>query len=750
MLAEPQTGALYPPNLLFGLIDPFAALNLTILGHVWLAGFGALLFGRSLGLSRPGAALTGVAFGASGFLLTHVVYLPMLCGAAWIPSLLLCIDRYLRDARPRAALGAGAVTAMMVLAGHPQAAVLGALLAGTYALTRVGLGYGDAVPPRLRISRGVRLAAGLLLGGLLALPQLVATLELAEQSERAGGVDPAFAGQGALPPQEIVNAVLPRTFGYERPADIPVSHHHHGELYWGNGETYWENAFFVGVPALLLALLACVSGARGVRFFVIWAVVAPLLMLGPATPLYALWRLVPGADLLRFPVRFALPWTLAIAVLAGWGLDVWLAAARAGARRVRFTTRAVIAVLLLAWVGAALGSVALGRNEDALRGKLVGYYENKLERWRATFADPPPGLDSTLMPPPPEGGEAPITVASLYDGDAYYPHKVERILEELKADLAPLGPRILTPLGMALAALVLLSLAARDPRYRWALVALAAADLLAFGAGFTPPVPWDRARHIPEMADRISGSTGEDGAGDGAVRSAVVDRLVPLELDARQVGASDNLRHGIGEVTIPSPLRVQGQYGMVLAAGLGLEMLLPADRVERVAERIDVVQALGVTHLQSVHELPPPYELLVDGDVRLYRVPDPWPRASLHRHPPPSPERGPIPEPQMGVPVVVDEPGRLEVDLSGVPGGTLVFTESAYPGWVATVDGQPATPSIAAGGLVALDVPAEAAEATLRYRPARLLYSLAAAPLLWALWLIWFIMVGAGGRGRRR
>jgi len=102
------------------------------------------------------------------------------------------------------------------------------------------------------------------------------------------------------------------------------------------------------------------------------------------------------------------------------------------------------------------------------------------------------------------------------------------------------------------------------------------------------------------------------------------------------------------------------------------------------------------------------------------------------------------------VPLVRDEPGHLELDLTGTGGGTVVVTESAYPGWVATVDGEPATATVAAGGLLALEVPADATSAALRYWPTRLLYALTAAPLLWALWLIWFIMVGAGGRGRRR
>jgi len=744
MLAEPQTGALYPPNLLFGLIEPFAALNLTILVHAWLAGLAAFLFARGLGLGRAGAGITGLAYGSSGFLVTHVVYLPMLHAAAWIPLLMLSIDRYVRDGRPRAALVASAAAAMMVLAGHPQVAVLGALLGGSYLFTRLFAGYSEGPPRPQRISRGWKLCLALGFAGLLVLPQLVATLELAGESERAGGVEQAFAAQGALPPQEVVNAVLPRAFGYERPADLPIAHHHHGELYWGNGETYWENAFFVGVPALLLALLGMTTGARGYRFFVAWFFVAPLLMVGPATPLYALWRLLPGADLLRFPARFSLLWTFSVAVLAGYGLDAWIAQARDATRRYRRITRALVALLLVAWAAAAVLHVSVVRHEDRLVEKLEGYYDNKLVTWREMAADPPPGIDPNELPPPPDGGEAPITVATLYDGDDYYGRKVRRILGEARTNTHPFGSRVLLPLGMVLAVLAIVPLAVRRPAFRWAVVALAAVDLLAFVSGFVPPVPWGVARAEPITVPVLQAE--EERA--GSIRVAVVDRLAPLPLAADMVGASDNLLHGIAEVSIPSPLRIQSQYVRVLDAGLGLEPVRPSDRIERVARELGVIQALGVTHLQTAHELPPPFELVWEGAVRVYRVPSPWPRASLRDELPTSsdPESGSSVAAR-ATPVVFDEPGRIVLDVSGLGGGALVVTETAYGGWRASVDGEP-TELAEAGGQLAVLVPSGTKEVAFEYRPGLLLASLAFFPFAWALWIVWFVLTGRSRRER--
>ncbi len=748
MLAEPQVGALYPPNLLFGVIDPWAALNLSILVHAWLAGFAAYLFGRSLGYRRAGAALTGVIYGASGFLVTHVVYLPMLHSAAWIPLLLLNLDRFLRDGHPRAAMFATGSAAMMVLAGHPQIAVLGALLAGTYFLTRVAAGYPDGPPRHQRLARGWRLGLALGFAVLLTLPQLLATLELAGESERAGGVEGAFAAQGALPPQEVIHAVLPRTFGFERPSDLPLAHHHHGELYWGNGESFWEDAFFVGVPGMLLALLALASGARGVRFFAVWLVLAPLLMVGPATPLFFIWHKLPGADLLRFPARFALLFTFAVAVLAGHGLDAWIAQARDATRRYRLVTRGLLIALAVAWVASAVFHAYLVRTHDDFVDLFEGYYERKLEVERELYANPPPGVDPLDIPPPPVGGAAPITVATLYDGDDYYGHKVQRIMAGLREVSSPVGVRVLLPLGMAVVVLALIPLAVTRPAFRWCVVALAAVDLLAFVSGFAPPIPWEVARHEPSCAQIVR----DDAALHGipTTRVAVVDRLAPIPLSAEMVGASDNILAGLREVSIPSPLRVQSQYQLVGLAGLGLEPLLPPDRIARIQQRLDVVQALGVTHLQSMHDLPSPFERVSEGPVRVYRVPEPWPRASLHAALPPLPAGASLEPPRAPVQVVEDGPGQIVLDTSAVGAGVVVVTESAYPGWTARVDGEPAELLTAAGGLLAVDVEGGAREVILAYRPGRLLAALVAFPLMWVLWGVWCFMAGGLGTGRRR
>jgi len=262
LMADGQAGVFYLPTmLLFALLPAAWALNATVLVHVLWAGLGAQVLGRGLGLRGPGARVMGVAYAFSGFLATHVIYLGMHAGLAWLPWLLAAV-------LARRWAGTALCAALMLVAGHPQAAAFGLLFAGALAL-REAWAVG-----RPRQLLGFTLA--MLGAAAMASPQILATLELSGEGMRSGGVADIFANIGSLPPQELVGALFPEAFGMERPGDIALTHDHRGLGYWGQGENHWEMAFFVGLPVAVLAGL----GARGRRFWVLMAGASLLLMLG--------------------------------------------------------------------------------------------------------------------------------------------------------------------------------------------------------------------------------------------------------------------------------------------------------------------------------------------------------------------------------------------------------------------------------------------------------------------------------------
>ncbi|NOY26282.1 MAG: YfhO family protein, partial [Oligoflexia bacterium] len=325
LLADGQAGILYPPTmLLFMVLPPALALNWSILLHTWWAGLGAFQLARAHKL-RPEAALVGaIAFGFSGFLASHTVYLGMQNAVAWLPWALWAI-------MDRRWAWLGISTYMMAVAGHPQAAAFGLLLCGVTALWQR-----QYLPFALAVGVGL----------LAASPQLLATIQLTDFGMRQGGVDASFSNIGALPPQELLNMVLPDIFGHDTPADVLQTYYHRGNGYWGQGLNHWEMCFFLGVPTVVLAGLAALPlvGRRraeaagnvprkAVLFWVLVGLFSVVLMLGNLGILWPILHRLPGLDGFRFPVRFSLVLTVAACVLAALGAQVLMLRDQASLRR---------------------------------------------------------------------------------------------------------------------------------------------------------------------------------------------------------------------------------------------------------------------------------------------------------------------------------------------------------------------------------------------------------------------------------
>ncbi len=768
LLADGQAGVLYPPNALFLFFSGTAALSLSVLFHTWLAGFLMYLWMRNLGLRPAASAVAAATFGFSGFFLTHLLYLPMYHGYPWLPGLCLCVDRLVRHKEKTPALFLAMGVAMVLLAGHPQLAVYALFFLFTYAGWRVFRGYPEgleegAVPDRQGRMKALPWGAGAAtLGIILALPQLQATAELTALSQRAGGVDTGFAAMGSLPPQEVIQAVLPRFFGYERPADVPLVYHHHGDRYWGSGENYWEDAFFLGVPGVLLALLCLLRRPQGSSFFLAWMLLSSLLMLGPLTPAYPLFRLIPGMGFFRFPVRFAYLLTVAVAVAASFAVEQVCREREGGSssRTIRRFAGVVVGGLLLAWGGGAVIHGMLEARQEELVEKGRGFFIEKVKREAEMMANAPPGAvpPGLPLPPPSSPDRPPDWVATGYSGDDYYGWKTSRIVEELLRNTDPLGARVLLPLTMALATALLLLLLGRWRAIAFGFAALQLADLLAFGWGYNPTTPREEIEEAPEILTLLGTPQGTP-----PPRVSGFERHIPVSMQEEAMSASLNMLWGWPDVVFPSPLRMVRSDVILSLSGQAITIYPTEMLQELVKKHRRLVDLLGIRYLVTREDLGASFVLKGGSSLKVYENPSALPRAFL-----------------VGDVVVgkgewgfVEEMTRLGFDpaeqavldaplsspLSGgaVSGGAvvekyqsqevvvrtqgdrpalLVLTDTAYPGWRAEVDGKEAPIHVTNGMFRGVPVPEGAHRVTFRYdNPPFFL-------LLWlgALgWFVWFL-----------
>jgi len=300
LLANVQTGVLYPPGWLF-LILPFpAALTWTTVLHLWWGLTGTFLFLRhGLRTSAFAAWVGALSFGLGGFLLPHIGHMNQVYTAVWLPWLLLCARHAAgKTGIPALALG-GVVTAFAFTAGHTQEFYYSFLALALFC------GFMCVVPVPGQPTRWWPLvvpAAFGVSGGLLAAIQLLPTLEATLQSYRRDGVPLHEAAELALNRNEVLLSLLPN---YWQPPSV-------------------ETSGYLAVSCAVLAFLGLshITDRRWVLFFVSLATVAFILALGTYTPLFALlYKVLPGFAAFRVAGRWMFLVSFSLSVLAAIGAD---------------------------------------------------------------------------------------------------------------------------------------------------------------------------------------------------------------------------------------------------------------------------------------------------------------------------------------------------------------------------------------------------------------------------------------------
>lgn len=368
-LANGQSAVLYPPNLVFLLVDPITAFTLLAALHVFLAASFTYALLRELGAGELGGVIAGVVYAFSAFVVLWLELPTFPAAAAWLPLALLLIHRAVERRSLYHGMLSGLALSMPVLAGHLQIAFYVVLAAVGWWLWKLAGAVRARRGERSALRVVVPLAGCLLLLFLTSAPQALSTLELAGNSHRVRDVTAegyARFVDHAVKPYRLVTAFQPDYYG--SPA--------RNDYFLGSAADYMEFGLYAGVLPLMLAVVGVcrLRSARWCGFFGVLAVFALLIALG--THLNAvLYYLVPGFSALGGPNRILVLYFLGISALAGFGAD-WLAEhARTGGRS-RAVIPALIALHAVVFSGIAARVVA-GRFLQGLQaGDPIHGYES--------------------------------------------------------------------------------------------------------------------------------------------------------------------------------------------------------------------------------------------------------------------------------------------------------------------------------------------------------------------------------------
>jgi len=311
LLANPQLGTFYPPNWLTIPFTAPDAIRYSILLHlIWAMSGVFLLFRVTVSRAFLPSLFAAIVFGFGGFVSAHVEQINQLQGLSWYPFLFLLFHLAITTKHPFRWVGLLAVAlALQIFSGHTQTVFISGFGLGLYAILYGFLRLKSAtvsIVNRFQ-SAGIALltlASASILAILLAIPQLLPTLELTGMSNRGGGFTAAQATAFSLPPTYLGRALLP---SYD-------------------GQLFGEYIAYIGVIALGLAIWGIINPINETkRMRWLWLIIAAaglLFAMGRFNPLYWQVAALPGFNLFRVPARWLSLYALAMAMLAGTGLHL--------------------------------------------------------------------------------------------------------------------------------------------------------------------------------------------------------------------------------------------------------------------------------------------------------------------------------------------------------------------------------------------------------------------------------------------
>ncbi len=334
--ANPLNKTAYPLQWQALLFPADVHLDVMAVLHLLIAGWGMWCWARSLGLREEAAALSALAYGLAPRMIAHLGagHLDVVYALAWFPWLMATVrSAVIQPGRRPITLLRLSLFAALVLLSDVRVSLFAFTLAAAYGVSEAF----DIGQLRARLW-----LVGAIVPFLLLTVSVIVPLLGWQSSLTRGDLTPASASLDSM-----------QAYQWSGLLGLPVHGGNHEEL------TY------IGLPVLLLAIIAGAAEPRRHRFFLAALALAALYALGSNGFLWsALIRLIPPLVWFRVPSRAWLVIALLAPPLAGYGAQIVLAWAETRlaplARRRRQIVLFMLLGVLLACAGVFLAAPIAG------------------------------------------------------------------------------------------------------------------------------------------------------------------------------------------------------------------------------------------------------------------------------------------------------------------------------------------------------------------------------------------------------
>lgn len=305
LLANFQSGAFYPLNLIFLLSPFYLSWSIFIILQPLLAGIFLFFYLRNLNLGQRASLLGSITFAFSGFAVSWLEWGNVIHTGLWLPLILLSIDKiiYVKDKKIWSLVLLLSL-ALSFFAGHLQIFFYTFLLSSAYLLARV-------IKQKRSIKSLLNFIYVFIAFVVLTLIQWIPTLQFISLSGRNIDQDWRIAGW-FIPWENLVQFISPDFFG--NPATLN---------YWGTWN-YGEFIGYVGIFSLIMALYAIIiKKDKRVIFFagvLFIALILALPTIFAKIPYKFSFPLISTSQ----PTRLIFIIDFALSVLAAYGFEYFL------------------------------------------------------------------------------------------------------------------------------------------------------------------------------------------------------------------------------------------------------------------------------------------------------------------------------------------------------------------------------------------------------------------------------------------
>ena len=326
MIAESQTGVLYPPTLAcFWLFDLNTAYNANHLLHYVLAFVFLWLYASRLGLRTLPGLLAATVY-VYGWFPPRSSLEWTIIGGTWLPAALWATESFLQSGSKRWLIVLASVLGFQLLAGHFALAFITLLALPLYVVLRLWFAPDMA---RVDLSRA-KLAGWLIIpivaSFTLAAVQLMPTWELKTNSQRAEVTEEHNPAYGHMPPIYLSQLVASWWFWYEDDVNLDEANKSFGYMLASKASTNRVEAhLYFGLAPLVLLLVAVFSGrvfCGGVER--VWAIIGLVFLAYAPAWFVPITRHLPGFSFFHGPGRYTIITALAAGIVAAFVADNWI------------------------------------------------------------------------------------------------------------------------------------------------------------------------------------------------------------------------------------------------------------------------------------------------------------------------------------------------------------------------------------------------------------------------------------------